>query len=230
MTERHQAEAHASTIVDEGLERASARKAPISQIRATSHSTLGLCHSRYLVTSCLSDCRAKTETGVPCLSRSRELNLAAGVNIGCRHADLLEEDVYGQEPSRGMMTQQQFCSSDDCGVASALRKTWRPPRQWKRFSGLMTWLEVTRTSARWWALTGPGNFVAIQVPLMSSDEALFALCIAVDGQTSFRAVFCDPAQCKQSGCPVQSTQSRFEYEIDEAYRTGSDLCPAGVRQ
>jgi hypothetical protein len=126
-----------------------------------------------------------------------------------------------------MVKQLETCSIDDDGGAQLLLSTLGAGRQWKRFAGLMSWLEVTLTTARWWASTGPGDFVAIQVPLTMAGEALFALCIALDGQTSLRAVFCDPAQCRQSGCPVQATETRFDFEVGSE---GGDRCPIGIRQ
>ena len=230
MTERHPAETSRSTSTAEDLERSSLPKAPISEIKAASPSTLSVCPARYLVAACLSDCRANIEVGASDQPRSPGNARVAGLDMGRGWTGSRGEVAYGHEQSGGMMKQWELCSFDDSGVVSVLGTESGPQRHWRRFSGLMSWLEVTRTSAKWWACTGPGNFVAIQVPLVSSDEALFALCIAVDGQTSFRAVFCDPAQCRQSGCPVQATESRFDYEIGEMSRSSMDLCPAGVHQ
>lgn len=227
MIKRHQAEARVSTGALEDAERASPVKEPISRIEASYGSTPSLCRSRYLVVACLSDCRSATEASAPCPSRSRDIASVGDVDTSSSWTESLGDVDFDQEPSGGMMKQRETSSIGDGGVAPLLLATLGARRHWKRFSGLMSWLDVTLTTARWWASTGAGDFVAIQVPLAMSGEALFVLCIALDGQTSLRAVFCDPTQCRQSGCPVQATETRFDYEVGCA---GEDRCPVGIRQ
>ncbi len=227
MTKRHQAEARISTGAVEGTERTTPVKEPISRIEASFGSTPSLCHARYLVAACLSDCRAETEASVPCLSRSHDIASVGGADTCSSWSESMGDVAFGRDPSGATTKQLDTHSLDDCGVMSVLLTKVGSQRQWKRFSGLMSWLEVTLTTARWWESTGPGDFVAIQVPLAMSGEALFALCIALDGQTSLRAVFCDPARCRQSGCPVQTTETRFDYEVGGV---NGDRCPIGIRQ
>lgn len=106
-----------------------------------------------------------------------------------------------------------------------------PPvnRNWKRFSGYLSWLEVTRVASGWWQSSGPGHFVAIQVYSGTIDEPLYALFVAVDGHTSFHALFCDPTQCSGACSPGLTPDGRFEDETGEACTTESAACPASHR-
>jgi hypothetical protein len=172
----------------------------------------------------LSECHTYIIEVVSGRSRSGLQPPIVDVNIDCS-----PEAMRGETPNGGTIVQRVAASFDGCGVGAVLRTTIGPPTHWKRFAGLMSWLEVTRTSAKWWASVGPGHFVAIQVPITNAQEPLFALCMAIDGNTPFHAVFCDPTQCKQWGCPVQSTETRFEHEVEGAAGQ-TDGCPLRVCQ